>query len=240
MPEENKVLNVSRVSKHFYKNSQKTLALDDISFSLTAGSITALIGLNGAGKTTLLRIIAGILEQNSGLVEISSGKVTGFLSYDTGLYERLTIREFLKFSGELRSVPFRVIHSKIEKFAEEMMFSLDLDSRIADLSAGTKQKVAFCSVMLNNPDILLLDEPFSNVDIQVVTLMLKYLEEMRGKGCCIILSTHNLYEVQKTADYYLILHKGKNEKFGKTREEDQEINLKETFLQIIGIQHDEV
>ncbi len=227
------IVKINHLIKKFQTNETEIRALDDLSFELLKGSITALIGLNGAGKTTLLRILSGIYQASAGEVIIKPGIKVGYLAYDTGVYSRLTIREYLLFIGQLRGMGKKEIIEKIEYYAEEMSFTDDLDRLLSSLSTGTIQKVAFSSVILHNPDLLLLDEPFSNVDVLVINVMLNHLRGLKEKGTTILVSTHNLYEIETLCDHYLFLHKGRCIKKSSDEEEVREGSLKEMFLSSI-------
>ncbi len=190
------------------------LVVDDVTFNVARGEIVALLGPNGAGKTTTLRMLAGLIAPTSGEVAIdgvvmsrSSGAALrrriGFLTEAPGLWDRLTVRENLSiYSGlyKLETTPRRL---------SELIEALDLTdhiaTRAAELSKGTRQKVALARALLHSPDVLLLDEPTSGLDPEVTRTVRALLAEQRTAGCALLLSTHNLDEAERIADRVAVL-----------------------------------
>jgi ABC-2 type transport system ATP-binding protein len=189
--------------------------VNDVTFEVARGEIVALLGPNGAGKTTTLRMLAGLIAPTSGTIAIDGVQLTratgsalrsriGFLTEAPGLWDRLTIRENLNVYAGLYGLSRadRTIQSLLD------MFELNghADARAAELSKGTRQKVALARALLHDPRVLLLDEPTSGLDPEVTRIVRRLLEERRAAGCSILVSTHNLDEAERLADRVAVLH----------------------------------
>lgn len=185
------------------------VAVEDVTFDVSASEIVALLGPNGAGKTTTLRMLAGLLAPTRGTITIDGVQLTrgtaamirskiGFLTETPGLWQRLTVRENLMVYAGLYGLdqPNTAIGRLLEIFALES----HADARAAELSKGMRQKTAIARALLHDPRILLLDEPTSGLDPEVVQTLRRLLDERRSAGCAILLSTHNLDEASRLAD----------------------------------------
>ncbi len=193
-------------------------AVRGISFRVEEGSIFGLLGPNGAGKTTTLRMIYGVLKPTSGTAKvmgvdvrenpIEAKRKMGVLPEDTGVYPRLTAEENLVYFGKLRGMD----EGRLRKRIEELLEVLNLTEKrfvLADkLSRGQKQKLAFARAILDEPPVLLLDEPTLGVDVMSAREIRKMIEEYASSGKTVILSTHNMWEVEKLCDRIAIISEG--------------------------------
>jgi ABC-2 type transport system ATP-binding protein len=188
--------------------------VDDVTFEVARGEIVALLGPNGAGKTTTMRMLAGLIAPSSGSIAIDGVALTratgmavrsrvGFLTEAPGLWDRLTVRENLDLYAGLYGVSnaARTIDRLIDRFELGPRQS----TRTAELSKGTRQKVALARALLHDPVVLLLDEPTSGLDPEVTRSVRVLLEERRAAGCSILVSTHNLDEAERLADRVAVL-----------------------------------
>jgi ABC-2 type transport system ATP-binding protein len=190
------------------------VAVDDVSFEIGRGEIFALLGPNGAGKTTTLRLLSGLISPSSGEVRLGtevlqSGSAPalrsriGLLTEAPGLWERLTVGQNLLTYARLYGLshPARVVQRALELF--------DLEERISDtcaqLSKGLKQRVALARTLLHNPDIVLLDEPTSGLDPESASDVRRLIVRLRDERRAVLLSTHNLDEVERLADRVAVL-----------------------------------
>jgi ABC-2 type transport system ATP-binding protein len=186
----------------------------DVSFDVGRGEIVALLGPNGAGKTTTLRMLAGLIAPTGGTVAIDGVQLTratgsalrsriGFLTESPGLWDRLTVRENLNIYAGLYGLadPARTIARALDTFELNGRGEV----RTAELSKGTRQKVALARALLHDPVVLLLDEPTSGLDPEVTRSVRQLLEEKRAAGCAILVSTHNLDEAERLADRVAVL-----------------------------------
>jgi ABC-2 type transport system ATP-binding protein len=189
--------------------------VNDVTFDVGRGEILALLGPNGAGKTTTLRMLAGLIAPTSGTVAIDGVQLTratgsalrsriGFLTEAPGLWDRLTVRENLRIYAGLYGLANA--DATIDRALETFELTGRGSARTAELSKGTRQKVALARALLHEPPILLLDEPTSGLDPEVTRSVRKLLEDRRQAGCAILVSTHNLDEAERLADRVAVLH----------------------------------
>ncbi len=189
--------------------------VNDITFAVSRAEIVALLGPNGAGKTTTLRMLAGLIAPTSGSVAIDGVPLTkatgtslrsriGFLTEAPGLWDRLTVRENLRIYAGL----YGLAHAErtIDRALEMFELTGCRSARAAELSKGMRQKVALARALLHEPAVLLLDEPSSGLDPEVMRMVRRLLEERRAAGCSILVSTHNLDEAERLADRVAVLH----------------------------------
>lgn len=208
-------------------------ALNKISFHLDENSILGVIGANGAGKTTLIKILSGLTSPTSGKIVIkgksyktndkSIKQIIGTITNKSFLYEELTIYENLKFFSKLYSIYDKpTFKDKIEHYAEKFNLSNWIFEPISTLSTGMKQKVEIIRILIQNPSILLLDEPFSGLDFNTTKLLVKILIELKEKEkLTIVIATHKIEVVQEISDTILILKRGKISKLAPKKEIDK-------------------
>jgi len=205
------VIAATRLTRRFGSRT----VVNDITFAVSRSEIVALLGPNGAGKTTTLRMLAGLIAPTSGSVTIDGVQLTkatgtslrsriGFLTEAPGLWDRLTVRENLRIYAGL----YRLAHAEraIDRALEMFELIECASARTAELSKGMRQKVALARALLHDPVILLLDEPSSGLDPEVMRMVRRLLEERRAAGCSILVSTHNLDEAERLADRVAVLH----------------------------------
>jgi ABC-2 type transport system ATP-binding protein len=188
--------------------------VDNVTFEVARGEIVALLGPNGAGKTTTMRMLAGLIAPSAGSIVIDGVTLTratgmairsrvGFLTEAPGLWDRLTVRENLDVYAGLYGVSNA--SRTIDRLLETFELGARQSARTAELSKGTRQKVALARALLHNPVVLLLDEPTSGLDPEVTRSVRVLLEERRAAGCSILVSTHNLDEAERLADRVAVL-----------------------------------
>ena len=189
-------------------------AVNDVSFEVARGEIVALLGPNGAGKTTTMRMLAGLIAPTSGVVTLDGVQLTratgsavrsriGFLTESPGLWDRLTVRENLSVYAGLYGLADA--ERTIDRALEIFELTPRAGARTAELSKGTRQKVALARTLLHDPVVLLLDEPTSGLDPEVTRAVRRLLDERRAAGCAILVSTHNLDEAERLADRVAVL-----------------------------------
>ncbi len=199
-----------------YKSYYRQRVLEDVSFSIPSGQIVGLLGPNGAGKTTLIRIINQIIEPDKGHVSFHGKMMTsehlkniGYLPEERGLYKIMTVEAHALFLGQLRGMAKKDVQKQLDYWLEKFGIQSWRKKRIEELSKGMAQKVQFICTVLHDPDLLILDEPFSGFDPINVDLIREELKEFRAKGKTIILSTHNMKSVEEICDRAILLHEGK-------------------------------
>jgi len=194
------------------------LAVDSIDFSVQRGSTTALLGGNGAGKTTTLAMLLGLLLPTSGSITIFGVDMLrhrhrvlprmNFSSPYVDLPGRLTVREILTVYGHLYAV--RNLKARIARIADELSISEFLDRQARTLSAGQKTRIALAKALLNEPELLLLDEPTASLDPDTGDWVRRYLlDYQRRTGATILLASHNMTEVERVCERVMILRAGR-------------------------------
>jgi len=188
-------------ASHLTRRFGERLAVEDVSFELAAGEIFALLGPNGAGKTTTLRMLAGLIAPTSGSVR-RQGSI-GLLTEAPGLWERLTVRRNLITYARLYGLPSpaAAVDAALDTFAIRDR----ADEPAAHLSKGLKQRVALARTLLHDPAIILLDEPTAGLDPQSARDVRQLILRLRAEGRAVMLSTHNLDEVERIADRVALL-----------------------------------
>jgi ABC-2 type transport system ATP-binding protein len=205
---------------HLVKVYKTTRAVDDISFAITRGSITGLLGGNGAGKTTTIAMIMGLVSPSSGRIEVlghpmpkESAEVLGRMNFESPYVDmpsRLTVRQNLKIFGRLYSVAN--LPARIEKLAADLDLGDFLDRPNGKLSAGQKTRVALAKALINRPELLLLDEPTASLDPDTADWIRQHLETYRKEnGATILLASHNMLEVERLCDRVIIMKRGRIE-----------------------------
>ncbi|KAA3601561.1 MAG: ATP-binding cassette domain-containing protein [Calditrichaeota bacterium] len=222
-------------------------AVSSVSFEVNEGEIYGLLGPNGAGKTTTLRMLSGILKPNQGFVKITNFDIQeqkinalknlGFLTGDTGLYERLNAEEMIRYFGELSEVEPQVLENRINELISTFEISEFRKKLCGKLSTGQKQRVSLARTLIHNPQVIILDEPTTGLDIIASELILKFIQKVKSQGKAIIFSTHNLSEVERLCDRIGIIHKGEMKMQGTLPEildKTGTESLSNAFLNLVG------
>ena len=209
-------IEVARLVK-LYKT---TRAVDDISFSIPRGSITGLLGGNGAGKTTTIAMIMGLVLPTSGRVAVlghpmpaEAAFVLGRMNFESPYVDmpmRLTVRQNLSIFGRLYAVAD--LHARIDELAHDLDLTEFLDRANGKLSAGQKTRVALAKALINQPELLLLDEPTASLDPDTADWVREHIETYRKRHeATILLASHNMFEVERLCDRVIILKRGRIE-----------------------------
>ncbi|MDX2175898.1 MAG: ATP-binding cassette domain-containing protein [Candidatus Sumerlaeia bacterium] len=201
--------------RNLRKSYEGRAAVDNLSFDLRAGTLLGLLGHNGAGKTTTIRIALGMIRSDGGTVSILGGPITrdtrdriGYLPEERGLYPKMPVIDFLFFIGMLRGCERSAIRPRAANWLERFDLADRHKSPIQELSKGNQQKVQFIATLLHDPDILILDEPFSGLDPVNRHLFEEIVLEKRREGKAIIFSTHVLEQAERLLDEVIMLRKG--------------------------------
>ncbi len=194
-------------------------AVNDVSFTARAGEVTGYLGPNGSGKSTTIKMITGLIEPSDGAILYNGAPIEqdliehkmrlGYVPEEPHLYPHLTGAEFLEMTGQLRAVPEKHLDEKIKGLLE--LFSLYEDRYVAlsSYSKGMRQKILLAAALLHNPEILLLDEPFTGLDINSALVLRNMIQELARRGRVILFSTHELDVVERICSHVVILHKGR-------------------------------
>ena len=196
-----------------------TRALDNVSFTVTRGSVTALVGPNGAGKTTLLRCLAGLDRPLTGAIEVAGIDVLeepraaharmGYLSDFFGLYDALTVRQCLMHAASAHGVAPDKLGATVATTAARLNLADRLNHRCSELSRGMRQRVAIGQAIVHSPEVLLLDEPASGLDPEARHALATLFTQLRSEGMTLVVSSHILAELDEYSTHMLVLRGGK-------------------------------
>jgi ABC-2 type transport system ATP-binding protein len=216
-------------------------ALDDVSFTVEPGRIFGLLGANGAGKTTLMRIVLDILRPDAGMVtwqgtpNIRLPRDTwGYLPEERGLYQRMTVIDVLRFFSALYGVPADRATSDVEEWLERFRVPDYRDRKVEELSKGNQQKIQFIAAILHDPDVLIMDEPFSGLDPVNVQLLKEAFGEMKERGKTLIFSTHQMETVEELCEAIAIIDRGRVVVHGSVRDVKRAMGRQVVRLAIDG------
>jgi len=192
-------------------------ALSEISLGIKQGSIYGILGPNGAGKTTLLRILTGILGPDKGNYFFQGNKFSsacqeriGYLPEERGLYKKMKVEEQLVYFARLKGVAAYEAKARTLSFLEETDLGNWKNNTVDSLSKGMQQKVQFIASIIHNPDLIILDEPFSGFDPVNAELLKNYIFKFKKEGKTILLSTHRMENAEELCDKIVLINKGKN------------------------------
>ena len=227
------MLKVENVTKYYGKFK----AVDNLSFSVKPGEIFGLLGVNGAGKTTTFRMIMGLLEPTEGKITLDDKPIDysvtdniGFLTEERSLLTKLTVKEQAIFYGNLKSMKDKDIIKRLDYLLDKFEISEYKNKKIKELSKGNQQKIQFIMAILNEPKLLILDEPFSGLDPFNVELFKKEIIEMSKKGSMIIFSSHRMEHVELFCKKLAIILKGKTVLEGYLSDIKREYRKKNIFI----------
>ena len=213
-------LKIDKVSKSF----SNKLVVDNISLELNKPGVFGLLGTNGAGKTTTIRMLLGILKKDSGTItwndsEVDRKKVNfGYLPEERGIYPKTKIIEQLKYFASLRGMSKKDSIEAINKWAKVLKIEEYLDMTAEKLSKGNQQKVQFLTAIIHNPELVVLDEPFSGLDPVNTEILKKIIIDLVKEGKYIIMSAHEMHTIEEFCTDILILNRGKTVLKGNLKE----------------------
>lgn len=214
-------LKISNVTKRFGDFT----AVEDLSFEVRAGRVFGFLGPNGAGKTTTIRMIVGITAPDSGSIELFGEHVSpqlqnriGYLPEERGLYKKMKVVDQLKYFAALKGMTSSDAEKKIDFWLERMKLSEWKTKKTTDLSKGMQQKIQFISTVLHDPDLLILDEPFSGLDPVNVEFMIEVLSEFRTQQKTVIFSTHLMETAERLCHDIILINKSRKVVGGSLRE----------------------
>ncbi len=204
------IIELQQVSKTFGQVS----AVSELDLKVPAGTIYGFIGPNGSGKTTTIRMIMNIFIPDKGTIYIRGKKIegsrldqVGYLPEDRGLYKKMKVQDVLKFIGDLKNASN--IKSEIEYWLKKLDLYDRIDKKVESLSKGMTQKLQFIATVIDRPEIIILDEPFSGLDPVNSEIIREAMLELQKKGATIIFSTHDMSMAEKMCDYIFMIYKGK-------------------------------
>ena len=221
MVEHDVTLRVENVTKRFGEFT----AVEGLSFDVRAGRVFGFLGPNGAGKTTTIRMIVGITAPDEGKIELFGQKMgpvlqdkIGYLPEERGLYKKMKIVDQLRYFAALKDVSGAEADKRIDFWLDRMNLSEWKNKKTTDLSKGMQQKIQFISTVLHDPDLLILDEPFSGLDPVNVEFMIEVLAEFKKKDKTVIFSTHLMETAERLCNDIILINKSKKVIGGSLRE----------------------
>lgn len=209
------MLELRRVSKHF----SGIPAVNDVSFSARPGEVTGYLGPNGSGKSTTIKMITGLIEMTSGRILFDGKPIDddlvaykrrmGYVPEEPYLYNHLSGLEYLAMVADLRGIPTRAANKRIDGLLRLLSLYDDRHAAISGYSKGMRQKILLSAALLHNPDLLLLDEPFSGLDVGSALVLRSLIQELAARGKVVLFSSHELETVERVCSRVVILHRGK-------------------------------
>ena len=228
------MLKVEHVTKYY----GDFLAVDDLSFTVKEGEIFGLLGVNGAGKTTTFRMIMGLLDPTKGSVTLDGKKIDysitdkiGFLTEERSLLTKLTVYDQCIFYGTLKGMSKKKIEERLDTLLEKFSISQYKYKKIKELSKGNQQKIQFITAILNEPKLLILDEPFSGLDPFNIELFKKEILELSKSGSMIIFSSHRMDHVELFCKKLVVLLHGKSVLEGYLKDIKEDYQKQNIFIQ---------
>jgi sodium transport system ATP-binding protein len=194
-------------------------AVQNLSFTAPDGAVTGLLGPNGAGKTTSLRMIYGLMQPDSGTIEVDGQNIAsdklaaqqrlGVLPDQSGLYPRLSAREHIRYFGRLHGMGGAKLDDRIEHLIQTLDLGLVADRRVAGFSHGERTKVALARALVHDPQNVLLDEPTNGLDVMSTRAVRHVIRELRSEGRCVLFSSHVMQEVSALCDRVVVMARGR-------------------------------
>ena len=210
---------------HVAKRFGKTEAVKDVSFSVEAGEIFGLLGPNGAGKTTTIRMMMDIFKPDAGSIALFGGPLDmakkqriGYLPEERGLYKDQKLEPTLLYFATLKGVDEKTARIRLNKWLERLDLAEHRHKKVQELSKGMQQKAQIIATLLHNPDLVVIDEPFAGLDPVNTRLVKQILQEMQAAGKSIIMSTHQMYQVEAMCNRIALLNQGRTVLYGAVNE----------------------
>jgi ABC-2 type transport system ATP-binding protein len=208
---------ISHISKSF--GSLK--AVDDVSFEVEKGEIFGLLGPNGAGKTTAIRVLLDIFKPDAGIVSILGGAMTeakkdliGYMPEERGMYQDILLEDCLVYLGSLKGIASDEAHRRISYYLDRFDLASSRRKKVKELSKGMQQKAQLITTLIHEPELLIIDEPFSGLDPVNTQMVKELLREQRDRGVTILMSTHQMHQVEELCDRIVLIDHGRTVLYG--------------------------
>jgi ABC-2 type transport system ATP-binding protein len=210
-------ISVSQLQKSFGQMH----AVRNVSFEVHRGEIFGLLGPNGAGKTTTIRMILDIFKPDRGNISVLGGEISddkkdriGYLPEERGLYKDVTVENCVLYLAELKGMTRTAAKERAYRFFDQLDLTAHKKKKVQDLSKGMQQKVQVISTLMHQPELIIIDEPFSGLDPVNTRLIQEMLLEERKRGTTIVMSTHQMVQVEEMCDRLVLIHKGESVLYG--------------------------
>ncbi len=200
-------------------------AVDEVSFEVESGEIFGLLGPNGAGKTTSIRMILDIFKPDSGSISILGGAMSeakkdliGYLPEERGLYQDVPLDRCLKYLASLKGMEEKQIQTRLDMYLERFDLASSRKKKVKELSKGMQQKAQLITTLIHDPELIIIDEPFSALDPVNTQMVRELLVEQRNKGKAVVMCTHQMRQVEELCDRLVLINKGKTVLYGSLQE----------------------
>ena len=237
MNQETNTLKLSGVTKRY----DEFTAVNDLSLRVRPGRIFGLIGPNGAGKTTTIRMIVNITAPDEGTIELFGQQMNtelqdriGYLPEERGLYKKMKVIDQLRFFGELKNVKGKAADEAIDRWLARVKLTEWKNKKAMELSKGMQQKIQFIAAVMHDPDLMILDEPFSGLDPVAQELLKEIVLEIKAEGKTIIFSTHQMEVAEKICDDICMINKSQKVLDGTLREIKSSFGRNAVALRVEG------
>lgn len=233
------MLKIDHVSKTF----TGVKAVDDISLEIPVGQVFGFLGPNGAGKTTTIRMIMDIIQPDTGTITINGESSTlcdhtriGYLPEERGIYQKAKVRDVVEYFAKLKSVPLHDVKERANNWFAKLKIEDLADKKVGELSKGNQQKVQFIISVINDPLLMILDEPFTGLDPVNQKILHDIIVDFKAQNKTIILSTHQMAKVEENCDAMCLIHKGNIITMGRTKDimEQHGGSLDSAFIELVG------
>src|SRR5258706_3947560 len=218
-------ISVTNVAKRYGKH----IAVDKLSFDVQRGEIFSMLGPNGAGKTSTIRMILDIIKPDSGTIEVLGAPFTeatkeriGYLPEERGLYKGVPLVELLTYLGTLKGMESSDATRRANELLDEVGLGENKKSKVSELSRGMSQKVQFVATILHDPELLIIDEPFSGLDPVNTEMIKDMMYKLKAKGHTVVMSIHEMHQVEEMADRLLMINRGQRVLYGSVDEVRQQ------------------
>lgn len=226
---------------HVVKKFGSLRAVDDVSFSVEPGEIFGLLGPNGAGKTTTIRIILDIFKPDSGQVSILGGAMSeakkdriGYLPEERGLYQDIRLEQALTYLASLKGLTGSDARQRLDAYLERFDLAQHRKKKVKELSKGMQQKAQLIATFAHNPELVIIDEPFSGLDPVNTQMVKDLMREQRQKGVTIVMCTHQMNQVEELCDRLVLINQGKAVLYGRLEEIRRQFAGHEVLVKPVG------
>ena len=226
---------------HITKTFGEFIAVSDLSLAVYPGRVFGLLGPNGAGKTTTIRMIVNITAPDSGRIEVFGRQITpelqdriGYLPEERGLYKKMKVGDQVKFFAALKNVDGKEADKRVDRWLSRLKLTEWKNKKASELSKGMQQKVQFTAAIIHEPDLLILDEPFSGLDPVNVEVLKEIILELKAAGKTIIFSTHQMEVAEKICDDICLINRSRKVLEGSIREVKRAFSRNAVALRLIG------
>jgi len=236
--------------KHFRMDFGNKTVIEDLSFDVHKGEVFGFLGSNGSGKTTTIRALLGIYQPTGGELlvngipfSVSTGTKLGYLPEERGLYKKETVLDVMIYFGQLKGLTKNEAKTHAETYLARVKLADKATTRIDKLSGGQQQKVQLGITIMNDPELLILDEPTKGFDPVNRRLLMDIIEEHQRAGATVIFVTHQMEEVERLCDRIILLKDGKSRAYGTIEEVKSSFNnasLDDIFLEVYGDENEQI